>query len=51
MTHFRFRHTGLGWPLMRMMLLITAMLGRKNFCRFCLFLVVAGGFLFYCVTR
>jgi hypothetical protein len=36
---------------MRTVLLIAAMLGPKNFCRFCLFLVVAGGFLFYCVTR
>jgi len=40
-----------GRALMRAMLLIAAMLGPKNFCRFCLFLVVAGGFLFYCVTR
>jgi len=36
---------------MRTMLLMAAMLGPKYFCRFCPFLVVAGGFLFYCVTR
>ncbi len=36
---------------MRTMILIAAMLGPKNFCRLCLFLVVTGGFMFYCVTR
>lgn len=46
-----FRHSVRGEPPMRTMLLIAAMLGPKNFCRFCLLLVVAGGFLFYCVTR
>jgi hypothetical protein len=51
MMHFGFGYTGLGGPPMRTMLLLAAMFGPKKFSRFCLFLAVAGGFLFYCVTR
>jgi hypothetical protein len=36
---------------MRTMLWIAAMLGPRNFGRFCLVFVVICGFLFYCVTR
>jgi hypothetical protein len=36
---------------MRAVFLIAAMLGPKKVCRFCPFLGVAAGFLFFCVTR